>query len=301
MRKLEGELAPPTEQPPCALPHKNTIESGSPTIPLSPERILISPLVTVKSKFQVTNSRRDCTPKRVAPGLGDILEATADREKILIHTEKAGRPQAGKAQEEYPRAPEPRAIINPSQTMPDKKNSRRPLPVPVEDDGRRIIYIMRGKKVMLDSDLAELYQCHHRALSNLAVRRKWTVSRRLHVPAHQSRRPRLCYCKLQEQKSRRGLDGDPLPYAFTELGVAMLSSVLNSERAVQMNIDIMRAFVRKLSTHRDLVRKMEELEKRHRGHAAQIKTLIQVFKELHRIAETRPAHQPRIGFITDEK
>ena len=84
-----------------------------------------------------------------------------------------------------------------------------------------------------------------------------------------------------------------MPLAFTEQGVAMLSSVLNSERAVQVNIDIMRAFVRLreiLSTHKDLAKKLEELEKKY---DAQFKVVFQAIHEL--MTPPVPKKRP-IGF-----
>jgi hypothetical protein len=106
----------------------------------------------------------------------------------------------------------------------------------------RRIYIVRGKKVMLDSDLAELYQVTTGNL-NVAVRRN--IDR---VPSDfmfQLTKHEHAALLLQFARAKTGRGGRQTPpYAFTELGVAMLSSVLNSDRAVQMNILIMRAFVR---------------------------------------------------------
>jgi hypothetical protein len=88
-----------------------------------------------------------------------------------------------------------------------------------------------------------------------------------------------------------------LPYAFTEQGVAMLSSVLKSKRAVQVNITIMRAFVRLreiLATHRDLARKLEEMEKKY---DTQFRV---VFEAIRQLMEPIPAGAPikrRIGFL----
>ena len=96
--------------------------------------------------------------------------------------------------------------------------------------------------------------------------------------------------------SRRSLGGY-LPYVFTEQGVAMLSSVLKSERAVQMNILIIRAFVRLreiLATHKDLARKMQELERQQQEHGAQIAAIYNLVEKL-----MTPPHRPRrpIGFV----
>ena len=91
--------------------------------------------------------------------------------------------------------------------------------------------------------------------------------------------------------------GGSLPYAFTEQGVAMLSSVLNSERAVKVNIEIMRAFVRlrrMLASHADLARKLEALEKKY---DAQFKIVFEAIRELMRPPE--PKKRP-IGFLVEE-
>ena len=93
---------------------------------------------------------------------------------------------------------------------------------------------------------------------------------------------------------RGGAAGAYRPYAFSELGVAMLSSVLNSERAVKVNIEIMRAFVRLrqlLATHADLARKLEALEKKY---DAQFKVVFDAIRQL--MAPPPDARRGRIGF-----
>src|ERR1700726_4030120 len=126
--------------------------------------------------------------------------------------------------------------------MPNKSNTPASLPVPVELIERRI-YVIRGQKVMLDADLAELYQVLTKAV-NQAVRRNL------------DRFPEDFMFQLTDLEfdnwrskfvpptpaAKMGLRRPP--YAFTEHGVAMLSSVLSSKRAVALNILIIRAFVR---------------------------------------------------------
>jgi len=88
------------------------------------------------------------------------------------------------------------------------------------------------------------------------------------------------------------------PYAFTEQGVAMLSSVLKSQRAVLVNIVIMRAFVKlreMLGTHRDILRKLDEMEKKYQRHDTQITA---VFDAIRRLIETSRHPRRRIGFTT---
>lgn len=133
------------------------------------------------------------------------------------------------------------------------------LPVTPEFIERRI-HIIRGQKVMLDSDLAELYQVEVKRL-NEQVRRN--LARFPNDFMFQLSLSEATNLKSQFATSSWG-GKRKLPYVFTELGVAMLSSVLRSDRAVQMNIYIMRAFVKlreMLATHKELADKISILEK----------------------------------------
>jgi hypothetical protein len=122
--------------------------------------------------------------------------------------------------------------------MPPKNSPAAHLSVPAKLIDRRI-YIVRGKKVMLDSDLADLYQVTTGNL-NLAVRRN--LDRFPSDFMFQLTKSEHDALLLQIARAKAGRGGRQTPpYAFTELGVAMLSSVLRSDRAVQMNINIMRA------------------------------------------------------------
>jgi hypothetical protein len=148
---------------------------------------------------------------------------------------------------------------NPHNTRSGDDESRI---VPVEYIERRI-YLVRKQKIMLDSDLADLYQVTTGNL-NLAVKRN-----RTRFPADfmfQLTKEEGASLLLQSAIAKKGRGGrQTAPYAFTELGVAMLSSVLNSERAVQINILIMRAFVRLrtlLGTSEELARHLDEIEVR---------------------------------------
>lgn len=150
------------------------------------------------------------------------------------------------------------------------------------------ILIVRGKKVMLDRDLAKLYGVETRVL-NQAVRRNIT------------RFPEDFMFSLTRDEIRRisqiviSLKFSKTGYAFTEQGVAMLSSVLNSERAIQANIQIMRAFVqfkRMLLSSRDLRRKIEAMEKKYDRQFAI------VFEAIKQLLEP-PKHTRAIGFRAD--
>ncbi len=186
------------------------------------------------------------------------------------------------------------------------------LPVPVETITRRI-FVIRGQKVMLDSDLAELYQVLTKNL-NLAVRRN--ADRFPEDFMFQLTEQEAESLRLQIATSNVGRGGRRyLPYAFTEHGVAMLSAVLNSDRAVLMSIVIVRAFVRMrelLATHKDLAQKIEKLEvgQKHQASviavvATEVSNLAKhINKEFKKLREPRRRNKRRIGFYDrseDEK
>lgn len=132
--------------------------------------------------------------------------------------------------------------------------------VPLEAIERKI-FLIRGEKIMLDRDLAELYGVEVRTLKQ-AVRRnlqRFPVDFMFELTKEEELSLRSQSVTLKG----RGRHSKYLAFAFTEQGVAMLSSVLKSERAIEVNIAIMRAFVQMrqmLATHKDLKRKIEEME-----------------------------------------
>src|SRR5437667_11920151 len=142
----------------------------------------------------------------------------------------------------------------------------RKLVAPVELVERRI-YFIRGQKVMMDSELAELYQVPTKSL-NLAIKRK--TQRFPDDFMFRLTKTEADSLRFQNETSNTGRGGRRyLPYVFTEHGVAMLSSVLNSERAVQVNIVIIRAFIKLreiLATHRELAQRLENLERKYEAH-----------------------------------
>lgn len=181
------------------------------------------------------------------------------------------------------------------------KTTRAPsesLPIPVEMVERRI-YLIRGHKVMLDSDLSELYGVTTGNLNKAVTRNidrfpedfMWQLTE----VEHRALRFHIGILK-------RGRHSKYVPRVFTEQGVAMLSSVLRSKRAVIVNITIMRAFVRLrevLATHKDLAGKMVDLE---REQKAQGKMITDVFEAIQKLIEPAPG-QPRraIGFEAPKK
>lgn len=151
-------------------------------------------------------------------------------------------------------------------------------PLPAERVERRIVQV-RGHKVMLDADLAELYGVSTKVL-NQAVNRnraRFPVDFMFQLTADEHAALRSQTVTL---KRGRGQHRKYLPYAFTEQGVAMLSSVLRSQRAIQVNIEIMRAFVRlrqMLLSHGDLARRLDALEKKY---DTQFKAVFDAIREL---------------------
>ncbi len=169
----------------------------------------------------------------------------------------------------------------------------------------RAILVVRGQKVLLDSDLAALYAVPVKAL-NRAVKRnleRFPADFMFQLTADEVEllRCHLGTSKADGAESLRSQFGTSkgrggrryLPYAFTEQGVAMLSSVLHSPRAVQVNIEIMRAFVRlrqMLQQNTELARKLAALERKYDG---QFKI---VFEAIRGLMAPTPKEKPRIGF-----
>jgi len=159
----------------------------------------------------------------------------------------------------------------------------------------RTIHLIRGQKVMLSPNLADLYHVETRALVQ-AVRRN--IERFPEDFLFQLSSEEFANLKSQIVTSSWGGARRAAPYAFTELGVAMLSSVLRSKRAIQMNIVIMRAFVKlreALATHEDLARKLEQMEATERKHGS---ILVAVVQEIKKLKQPPRRRKPRIGFVT---
>ncbi len=166
----------------------------------------------------------------------------------------------------------------------------------------RRICLIRDQKVMLDSDLAELYQVPTKVF-NQAVKRhvdRFPQDFMFHLTNEEAASLRSQFVTLEE--NGRGGYSKYAPFAFTELGIAMLSSVLNSKRAVDMNILIMRAFVRLrelAASDKDLARKIDRLEVGQRRHsrAQQEHSVIleAVVKDVQRLKNPPITHA--IGFV----
>jgi hypothetical protein len=152
------------------------------------------------------------------------------------------------------------------------------------------IHVFRGERVLLDADLALLYGVETRVLIQ-AVKRN--LERFPGDFMFQLTENEWADLKSQSVISSAWGGRRSVPYAFTELGVATLSSVLNSERAIQVNISIMRAFTllrSVLATHVDLARKLENLERKYDG---QFRVVFEAIRDL--MTPPTPTKKP-IGF-----
>jgi len=163
------------------------------------------------------------------------------------------------------------------------------------DTIERKIYLIRGQKVMLDSDLAELYGVATKTLVQAVKRNinRFPLDFMFSLKDQEVAvlRSQIVTSSLKHGGRRYN------PYAFTEQGVAMLSSVLNSERAVEVNIQIIRVFVKlreMIAAHKDLGKKLEELEKKY---DSQFRVVFDAIRAL--VAEPEPK-QKKIGFLAKE-
>ena len=156
------------------------------------------------------------------------------------------------------------------------------------------IYIIRGKKVMLDKDLASLYGVETKRLKE-QVRRN-----RTRFPADfmfELTKKEFENWRSQFATSNSDIMGMRYrPFAFTEHGILMLSSVLNTDRAIKANIRIMRIFIKMremLHTHKELLEKLEQLEQRVTGHDVSMKL---IFDSLRKFLQNQNPPRTRIGF-----
>ena len=158
------------------------------------------------------------------------------------------------------------------------------------------IYMIRGQKVMLDADLAELYGVQTFNL-NKAVKRN--LGRFPIDFMFQLNRNEYQALRFQFGMLKRGGHSKYLPYAFTEQGVAMLSSVLRSERAILVNIAIMRAFVklkRAVANHQELVQMVKELRRKVGQHDIEIGIII---KAIDKMVEIEKKPKRKVGFLAN--
>ena len=166
--------------------------------------------------------------------------------------------------------------------------------IPVEFIVKKII-VLRGEKVLLDRDLAELYEVPTKVL-NQAVKRneRRFPSDFMFRLTKKEKKELVTNC----DRFRTLKHSSVLPRAFTEQGVAMLSSTLNSDRAIGVNIAIMRAFVKlrvMLASHKDLTRKIAELEKKYDEQFAI------VFEAIQQLLEEDEKPKKKIGYVKERQ
>jgi hypothetical protein len=167
------------------------------------------------------------------------------------------------------------------------------MAVPIlSEQVERNILLIRGHRVMLDTDLAKLYRVPTKAI-NQAVKRntnRFPVDFMFQLTSEETTALRSQFVTSKNRGGRQYR-----PYAFTEQGVAMLSSVLHSERAIQVNIAIMRAFVQLrelIGSNKGLARRLNELEKKY---DSQFRVVFDAIRELMAEPESKVK---RIGFKT---
>ena len=157
------------------------------------------------------------------------------------------------------------------------------------------IYLIRGKRLMLDSDLAQLYGVSTKNL-NKAVRRNLSRFPNDFMFRLDAKEAESLRFQIGTSNKRRG-GRRYLPYAFTREGVAMLSGVLNSSRAIRANIQIMRTFTKisEMLASNELIRKkIEELERKYEKHDHQFKIIFDAIREL--LAKPEPVKKNLLGF-----
>jgi hypothetical protein len=159
-----------------------------------------------------------------------------------------------------------------------------------ENNIANFIYFIRGEKVMLDTDLAKLYQLETRVLKQAVRRNLKRFPKDFMFELTNEEIDRLVSQNVIPSKQ---IFGGAKPFAFTEQGVAMLSSVLNSDIAIKVNISIIRTFVRLrqlLTDHKDIADKLEKLEQKY---DEQFKI---VFAALQQMLKEENEPRPKVGY-----
>ena len=175
-----------------------------------------------------------------------------------------------------------------------KETSNNPIQLSVE----KRIYLVHGKKVMLDRDLAVLYGVETKQLNRQVRRHIERFPEDFMFPLSRDEVNSLRRQSGTLEKSGRGMHSKYTMFAFTEHGILMLSSVLNSSRAIEVNIQIMRTFTKlreMLATHKNLKEKIEKMEKKY---DQQFKVVFDALREL-LTPDEKPAK--KIGFHAARK
>ncbi len=181
--------------------------------------------------------------------------------------------------------------------MAVKKNQVGPVTLPVEEVASRILLI-RGEKIMIDADLAELYGVATKALNQAVKRNSERFPDEFMFKLSQTEKDEVVtncdhLAKLKFSKT--------LPYAFTEHGALMVATVLNTQRAVEISLYVVRAFVKLrelLASSKELAAKFNELEHKLESHDQAIAGLINAIRELMKPTETK---KRPIGFVPPQE
>ena len=160
------------------------------------------------------------------------------------------------------------------------------------------IYLIRGEKVMLDSDLAKLYQVETRSLNQAVKRNIYRFPKDFMFQLNNKETMEILYSKSQSVTLKQGQNIKYLPYVFTEQGVAMLSSVLKSKKAIEVNISIVRAFIKlreMLQSNKDILVEIEKIKRDQRKHGEKISAIMDFINKL---IEPKIEPKKQIGFRT---
>ena len=165
------------------------------------------------------------------------------------------------------------------------------------------IYLIRGQKVMLDSDLAELYEIETKRLKEQVRRNKERFPEDFMFELTEEEYQQI---KNQIGRTGRGEHSKYAPFAFTEHGVLMLSSVLSSDRAIKVNIQVMRIYVRireMLMLNKDILYRLESIERKLTGHDSQIMVVFEYLKqfEQEKQLELGQKNRSKIGYKTQDE
>ncbi len=168
--------------------------------------------------------------------------------------------------------------------------------IAVREDIEQMIFLIRGQRVMIDRDLAVLYGVETKHLNRQVKRNRERFPEEFMFRLTPEERNELVTNWHRFKTLKHSYS---TPYAFTENGVAMLASVLNSERAVKISIHIIKTFVklrRWVATSKDLARKLEELETRVGEHDEEIRLIFEALHELINPREPKEKPRRRMGF-----
>jgi hypothetical protein len=157
------------------------------------------------------------------------------------------------------------------------------------------IYVVRGQKVIIDEDLAEMYRVETKRLNEQVKRNIKRFPKDFMFTLTEKE-----FVNLKSQIATSSWGGRrKLPYAFTEQGIAMLSSILNSDVAIEVNIRIIRVFTRLREyalTHKDILLQLAKLEKELKGNSSDIENIFMILKELIEKQQKPLPPRNKIGF-----